>query len=322
MILNLDDLPSPPIGKTGWPWTEQTQPTYTSVLEQCKWLRISIVTPSYNQGQFIEETIRSVLLQGYPNLEYIIIDGGSQDSSVEIIKKYEQYITYWVSEPDRGQSHALNKGFAKATGEIMAWLCADDFYLPNAFITIANHFQRFPSCKLVYGNRYIADSNSRIIRRDKFDFVEPKAIYNWCYICTPATFWHRCLWLETGGQIDEENYFTMDWDLMIRMIRLHPPIKLDYFITVIRRHSRTKTYIGMTDQRKKRDLEIIKVSRRYSGYFCFNSIAYLFYQIACCHLYFQGMPKILYSIIFRVLHLPLQFIRALYGNPKSSLLND
>ena len=94
--------------------------------------RISIVTPSYNQGQFIEQTIRSVLLQNYPNLEYIIIDGGSTDNTVETIEKYEQYITYWVSEPDRGQSHAINKGFARCTGEIMAWLNSDDLYLPSA----------------------------------------------------------------------------------------------------------------------------------------------------------------------------------------------
>ena len=101
------------------------------------WPKISIVTPSYNQGEFIERTIRSVLLQGYPNLEYIIIDGGSTDRSVELIGKYEPFIRYWVSEPDKGQSNAINKGFQHASGGIFAWLNSDDIYLPGALVAVA-----------------------------------------------------------------------------------------------------------------------------------------------------------------------------------------
>src|ERR1700738_1526878 len=110
---------------TGWPWTTETPRLPAVRPDGSRWPRITIVTPSFNQGQFIEETIRSVLLQGYPNLEYIIIDGGSTDNTVEIIKKYEPWIACWVSEKDRGQSDALNKGFARATGQILAWLCSD-----------------------------------------------------------------------------------------------------------------------------------------------------------------------------------------------------
>ena len=131
--LTLKDLPPSPPEKTGWPWTEQTEPLPPRMPDGSEWPRISIVTPSYNQGEFIEETIRSVLLQGYPNLEYIIIDGGSKDNSIELIKKYEKYLAYLVSEPDKGQSHAINKGFRRATGVLVGWQNSDDFYHSGAF---------------------------------------------------------------------------------------------------------------------------------------------------------------------------------------------
>ncbi len=125
-------LPAAPPGKAGWPWTAEGPSLLQTMPDGAPWPRISIVTPSFNQGQFIEETIRSVLLQGYADLEYIVIDGGSTDGSVGIIKKYKRWLTYWVSEPDRGQSHAINKGFARATGGVLAWLNSDDLYAPGA----------------------------------------------------------------------------------------------------------------------------------------------------------------------------------------------
>lgn len=136
--LTLEDLPAPPPDKTGWPWTEQTEPLPDRMPNGSEWPKISIVTPSYNQGQFIEETIRSVLLQGYPNLEYIIIDGGSTDSTTETIKKYEQYLAYWVSEVDEGQSDALNKGFTLSQGNICGYLNSDDLLLPKALYILSN----------------------------------------------------------------------------------------------------------------------------------------------------------------------------------------
>src|SRR6185312_15779847 len=122
----LDELPRSPRGKNGWPWTEPTSKSEVFVQPRSIGPRVSIVTPSYNQGQFIEETIRSVLLQGYSNLEYIVIDGGSTDNTVEIIKRYEPWLSYWVSEPDAGQTNAINKGFAVATGEIFGFINSDD----------------------------------------------------------------------------------------------------------------------------------------------------------------------------------------------------
>ena len=129
---NLTELPPPPSGKKGWPWTEATPRLPDTMPDGPPWPRISIVTPSLNQGRYIEETIRSVLLQGYPDLEYIIIDGGSTDNSLEVIQKYAPWLTYWVSEPDKGQSHAINKGWRHSTGGFIGWLCADDILLPSA----------------------------------------------------------------------------------------------------------------------------------------------------------------------------------------------
>jgi glycosyltransferase involved in cell wall biosynthesis len=129
----LAELPPPPTGKAGWPWTVDSRFLPPTRYDGSSWPRISIVTPSYNQGQFIEETIRSVLLQGYPDIEYFVIDGGSSDQSIEIIRKYERWLTYWTTEKDRGQAHAINKGFARATGQIGAYLNSDDYYCPEVF---------------------------------------------------------------------------------------------------------------------------------------------------------------------------------------------
>jgi glycosyltransferase involved in cell wall biosynthesis len=137
----LRDLPEPSATRTGWPWTE-TSPNIEGAGGE--WPRITVVTPSFNQGAYIEETLRSVLLQGYPNLEYIVIDGGSTDGSVETIRRYARWLDYWVSEPDRGQAHALNKGFARASGDVLGWLNSDDVYLPGALKQVGATGVAFP----------------------------------------------------------------------------------------------------------------------------------------------------------------------------------
>ncbi|MBM4042010.1 MAG: glycosyltransferase, partial [Planctomycetes bacterium] len=117
----LSELPPPPAGKTGWPWTEETPRPPEAMPDGSPWPRVTIVTPSYQQGQFLEETLRSVLLQGYPDLEYIVMDGGSTDASVGLIERYSPWLAHWVSERDRGHPHAVNKGMAQATGHILAF---------------------------------------------------------------------------------------------------------------------------------------------------------------------------------------------------------
>ena len=141
---DLNELPSPPPGKIGWPWLEGGPRFPNCMPDGAQWPKLSIVTPSLNQGEFVEETLRSVLLQGYPDLEYIVIDGGSTDDSVGIISKYESWLTYWVSESDKGQTDAIGKGFDKATGVRLGWINSDDMLMPGALYAVALLHQCFP----------------------------------------------------------------------------------------------------------------------------------------------------------------------------------
>ena len=154
--------------------------------------KISIVTPSYNQVKFLERTILSILNQNYPNLEYIIIDGGSTDGSVEIIKKYEKYLACWVSEKDKGQSDAINKGFKKASGDIIAWQNSDDIYLPGVFEKVALLFSKRKDMDVVFGNIYLIDENDNILRDIRYvPFSLKSFLYEGCNITNQATFWRR-----------------------------------------------------------------------------------------------------------------------------------
>lgn len=168
----LSELPSPPEGKTGWPWTEETLTLFDQIQGGLDWARISIITPNYNYGHFLEETIRSILLQRYPNLEYIIIDGGSSDNSVEIIKKYEQWLTYWVSEKDQGQTNAINKGLEKCTGEIFNWINSDDQLAPGALYKVASLWQENQQPDIIAGSGMGIDAESRQI----LSIVQPRII--------------------------------------------------------------------------------------------------------------------------------------------------
>ncbi len=212
----LNDIP-PPSGKTGWPWTETVAQLPTAMPNGQLWPKLSIITPSYNQGEYIEETIRSILWQGYPNLEYIIVDGGSTDNTVSIIKKYEPFLTRWVSEADRGQADAINKGLHQATGDIVAWLNSDDVYPEGTFVTVAQTMSDHPEVDVLYGNCYFVDEHSRRIKSDFFG--QPfnlKSFLFQNYIPQPSTFL-RLASLSDVALIDEHYQFCMDYEFWWRL---------------------------------------------------------------------------------------------------------
>jgi glycosyltransferase involved in cell wall biosynthesis len=181
------------------------------------WPKISVVTPSFNQAAFLERTIQSVLSQDYPNLEYIIIDGGSTDHSVDTIKKYADKLAYWVSEKDNGQTHAINKGFRRATGDIVAWLNSDDEYCPFALKNVAEAFMADKDIDFVFGNRITIDETGRILRQDrhtKFSFRAQVILLS--ILSQPASFWKRSIF-EKHGYLDESLRFAMDFEFFCRI---------------------------------------------------------------------------------------------------------
>ena len=178
---------------------------------------VTVVTPSFNQARFLEETINSVLNQTYPNLQYIIMDGGSSDGSLEIIKKYAARLAHWVSEKDSGQTDAINKGFALAKGEILAWLNSDDTLLPNAIEEAVAYLSEHPETGMVYGDANYIDENSRV--RGKFPAAEtdlPRLRRGYVHIPQQASFFRRSLW-EQVGPLDPKFFFAMDYDLWVRL---------------------------------------------------------------------------------------------------------
>jgi GT2 family glycosyltransferase len=179
--------------------------------------RISVVTPSYNQGEFIEQTIQSVLDQNYSNLEYVIIDGGSTDNSIDIIRKYERHLAFWVSEADRGAADAIAKGFGRITGSIMAYLNSDDVYMPGALNAAAERFSG-SNADLVYGNaQWIDSQGSTIGERRQTPFNASGYLYGGFDLQQPTTFWKREIYQKVGG-MDPSFHFTFDTDLFFRFI--------------------------------------------------------------------------------------------------------
>ncbi len=184
--------------------------------------RISVVTPSFNQGPYLERTIRSVIDQRYPNLEYSIIDGGSTDESVDIIKKYERHLAYWVSEPDQGQANAINKGLARATGTVLAWLNSDDYYLPGTLDTVGTAALEHPEASAFVGIGEMVDSAGKVIARlAPPPVVTLETLFHWQDqgdFLQPSCFFRDIAWGAIGS-LDESIHIAVDVDLWMRMAK-------------------------------------------------------------------------------------------------------
>lgn len=183
---------------------------------------VSIITPSYNQGRFLEETILSVLNQDYQHIEYIIVDGGSKDNSLEIIHKYSNRLAWWVSEPDEGQTNAINKGFKHAGGQILGWLNSDDTYEPCAVSEAVEYFRSSPETGMVYGDANLIDENGKPIGKfpaRQTDYKRLKRGY--VHIPQQASFFQAEIWQQVGP-LDPTFYFAMDYDLWVRIARIAP----------------------------------------------------------------------------------------------------
>ncbi|MCB9822875.1 glycosyltransferase [Candidatus Nomurabacteria bacterium] len=215
--------------------------------------KITIVTPSYNQVDFIERTIESILKQDYPNLQYIVMDGGSKDGTVEILKKYGDKIT-WKSEKDSGQSEAINKGLRLAKGEIVAFLNSDDTYTPGTLYAVAEYFDSHPKTKWAYGKCFIVDKHDKEIRRpitlyknlllSKFSYSK---LLSENFISQPATFWRREIHDEFG-YFDEEDHWCMDYEFWLRIGAKYPAGVINRYLANFRYHLDSKS--GQEDKTK------------------------------------------------------------------------
>ncbi|MFA5136535.1 MAG: glycosyltransferase family 2 protein [Patescibacteria group bacterium] len=225
-------------------------------------LKISIITPSFNQGQFIEQTIQSVLSQNYPKLDYIVIDGGSTDGTIKILKKYGRYLR-WISEKDKGQSHAINKGLKMASGDIIAWLNSDDYYLPGALNRVALHFERNKASHWVTGDYKIIDEFGHDIHgyviwyKNLLRSLSSYAMLSFAnYIIQPSTFWRREL-MQKVGYLNNSYRYCMDYDLWLRFMKIEPPQILSSPLSAFRIHGASKG----GSQYKKQFEEEIKVAQ-------------------------------------------------------------
>lgn len=255
---------------------------------------ISIVTPSFNQAEYLEETIQSVLSQDYPNFEYIVIDGGSTDGSVEIIERYASYLRYWVSEPDRGQADAIVKGFQHATGEVLSWLNSDDVYLPGALSKVGEIFCRWPELGFVTGDYVRIGADSRIVRCLRLPKLKVGLYFptmNW--IAQPSAFFTREAFVGVGG-LDIGLGYSMDYDLWCRFITHGVKSRhIRAYLSAFRRHPSSK---GVTQGKTVPVIENgIIVQRYYYGVRPRRRLAKLLYlalQIASGNYLFSAIDTL------------------------------
>lgn len=264
----LRELPDPPPGKTGWPWTTETLPMMDIVPSEKPWPKISIITPSYNQGQFIEETIRSVLLQNYPNLEFIVMDGGSDDGTKEILEKYSPWLSFWKSKRDRGQGHAINLGFSLASGDYSGWINSDDFYLPSCFYKVSSAFL-LSNKDFVYGDAVEINQMTGAVNYWQGYFILDHYLTIGGIIASHSAFWKATI----HAPIWEEINCAIDYELWLRMVTGKSKHHLRQALGVCRIQENSKSCSDSYKQKWKEDYEkifhahkISKLKLKWSNY--------------------------------------------------------
>ncbi len=239
----LAELPDPPAGREGWPWTEGARSSSSSHGADGDWPSISVVVPSYQQATFLEETLRSILLQGYPNLELLVMDGGSSDGTVDLLERYGQWIDGWVSEKDGGQSAAVNKGWRRAKGELLTWLNSDDVLAPDWAREMAQALTADASVDLAFCDVQVMDAASRPlwVYHGQIPSLEQMVLY-WKTTFAQQGFLMRRRVLESCGPLNEHRHFAMDTEYWLRLLLAGKSFRhVPRILGRIRMHEATKT---------------------------------------------------------------------------------
>jgi glycosyltransferase involved in cell wall biosynthesis len=255
--------------------------------------RVSIITPSYNQGRYIEATILSVLAQDYPNIEYIIIDGGSQDESLEIIQRYADRLDGWVSEKDKGHADALNKGFARASGEILAWLNSDDTYYPGAVSEAVAYLKAHPQAGMVYADANLTDHSGQVIGKFAAKQTSYRAMLRGSvHIPQATTFFRADVWRQVGP-LDLSLFFSFDYDLWVKIAKVSAVTYLPRLWADFRMHDLGKSVVN--DDRCYPDM--IRVADRELGR---NPLSPLRVRAVARRLFYAWLPWRLRTWLRRV----------------------
>ncbi len=238
-------------------------------------LRVSIVTPSLNQAGFITETIESVLSQDYPNIEYIVMDGGSADGTLAIIEKYSRHLAYWESGPDKGQADAINRGMARATGDILAYLNSDDVLVPGAVQAIVEGFSLHPDAGVIYGATEKIDEHGCVVKPPFLTPYSKKLHKTLCLVPQPSSFYSRAAW-EQHGPFDTSLHYVLDWDFLLKVEKTFSIVAIDTLISRFRVYSSTKSASGGWPRLE----EIARISHKHNGFWNYNYLVYLALRLA------------------------------------------
>jgi len=252
-------VPSPPPARGGWPWAADVDRSFDPIDAPGWTPRVSLVMPSLNQGIFVEAAIRSVLLQNYPDVELIVVDGGSTDGSDDVFRAYDSHLAHWVSECDRGPAHALNKGFARATGDILGFLNADDFLLPGSLAKVVREFARHPWADVVSGHGYFANARGEIgspFVSDRFDLK--RLASDACVLVQAATFFRSSRFLRIDG-FNEANRTAWDMELWADLARAGARFhRFDEYLSVFRLHEQSITCRLELRKQRRRDARAVR----------------------------------------------------------------